>query len=611
MTTNHPTSSGNGAPTGWELYDGSRRLDPWEIIPGCDGWNDNDARKAARDGVKLYKALYTAPDNPEVREHNQAAREQWEAEQESKRKAQWHSLETRHDDLNKRLAGYAKKTIDGIIKDVTNVQNGPYWANTIFQKAGQLAWWFNQGFTPDETEANCKAELLAAAAPRNAYEKDRAEMHIDNGWAKPITPDIPTEILNSPKPQPGSGINVEVRKDRNGNVLHASEEAAGGERNESNDSVDGGSPETHDAETEGNADEDTKEQLIHQKLFNLEVLDEARTRLRIAKARQLCETTSPPETLTDFLAVPDEEQTYRIDELLPTGGRVILSAQYKAGKTSLVHNIVKAIVDNRLFLKEFGVQQGKVALIDTEMDERQMRRWMRAHTITNTGNVLVKPLRGAVSTFNILDPEVLTMWTEWLTGYDVIILDCLRPVLDALGLSEDHDAGKFLVAFDELLKRCRASEAILADHMGHSGERTRGDSRKLDWPDVTWRIVRDKDSDDLDNPNVDRYFSGYGRDVNVAEGLLDYTPETRELSYVARSRNADKVSRVAKAVTTFVRAKPGATTREIEQAEELATFTRQQVRDGIKKALDDRDIIAETEGKNHAKKHFVNPSRNP
>jgi hypothetical protein len=46
-------------------------------------------------------------------------------------------------------------------------------------------------------------------------------------------------------------------------------------------------------------------------------------------------------------------------------------------------------------------------------------------------------------------------WARKLRDLDaaVVILDCLRPVLDALGLDESHDAGRLLVALDELTDR--------------------------------------------------------------------------------------------------------------------------------------------------------------
>ena len=49
-------------------------------------------------------------------------------------------------------------------------------------------------------------------------------------------------------------------------------------------------------------------------------------------------------------------------------------------------------------------------------------------------------------------------------------------------------------------------------HMGHNGERSRGDSRLRDWPDVEWRVVR-QDED----PTSARYLVAYGRDVEQPE----------------------------------------------------------------------------------------------
>ena len=49
--------------------------------------------------------------------------------------------------------------------------------------------------------------------------------------------------------------------------------------------------------------------------------------------------------------------------------------------------------------------------------------------------------------------------------------------------------------------------------MGHTGERSRGDSRLIDWPDAGWRLV--KDAEDDDDQHVRRvYFTALGRDAN-------------------------------------------------------------------------------------------------
>jgi hypothetical protein len=138
---------------------------------------------------------------------------------------------------------------------------------------------------------------------------------------------------------------------------------------------------------------------------------------------------------------------------------------------------------------------------------------------------------------------VLTEWAEKLKadGVEFLVLDCLRPVLDALGLDEKTEAGRFLVRFDELLVRADCREAVVVQHMGHvkadsGNERARGDSRLLDWPDVNWKLVRD----DLDDPASDRFASAFGRGVEVAEMRLAFNPNLRRLAGVEGSRKESK-----------------------------------------------------------------------
>lgn len=70
------------------------------------------------------------------------------------------------------------------------------------------------------------------------------------------------------------------------------------------------------------------------------------------------------------------------------------------------------------------------------------------------------------------------------------MLDCLRPILDALGLDESREARRFLVAFDALLADAGTEHAALVHHIGHQNERACGDSRLQDWPDAIWKLNR-------------------------------------------------------------------------------------------------------------------------
>lgn len=303
---------------------------------------------------------------------------------------------------------------------------------------------------------------------------------------------------------------------------------------------------------------------VFNRMGDLQITDEARRRIR---AEERAKHPRPHLVrLDEFLARPYDDPTYRIAEVWPTGGRVVLSAQFKAGKTTVVGNVLRALVDGLDLFDRFAVAPGaRVALIDDELDPRTLQRWLADQDIENQADVRLVPIRGQLETFDIRDPDLRTEWAADLAGVDVIILDCLRPILDALGLDENREAGRFLVAFDALLAEAGASEALVLHHMGHTGERSRGDSRIQDWPDALWKLVRDKDEEnpDLDDLTGSRYFSAIGRDVQVTQAELTYDPTTRRLTLGTQARNRRQATvhrRIVKAdeaVMTVVTATPG------------------------------------------------------
>lgn len=329
------------------------------------------------------------------------------------------------------------------------------------------------------------------------------------------------------------------------------------------------------------------EREVAHELRKLRIREEAQRRAR--KARQGPTPRPAIVGLDAFLAVPDEPVAYRIDRLWPKGGRVVLAAQYKAGKTTMVGNLLRALVDSTPFLDTFAVEPflGKVVLLDDELDENMVRRWLREQGIHHTAAAAVVSLRGRLSSFDLLDPETRTEWAAALreAGATVVVLDCLAPILDALGLSEDKEAGRFLVALDEMLKEAGVQEAVIVHHMGHSGERSRGASRLRDWPDVEWRLVREKDENGESEPNADRYFSAYGRDVDIAEGLLAYDHATRRLTLAGGSRKDAKTRGVTGVIVEFLTLSPGSSGRQIEEAAMAAEHPQKVAREALKKLI--------------------------
>ena len=260
------------------------------------------------------------------------------------------------------------------------------------------------------------------------------------------------------------------------------------------------------------------------------LLADARAREIVAAANAAQVQMPEPLSLRELLDESDEPVRWRIETLWPEGGRVILSAQQKSGKTTFVGNVLRSLADGDPFLGKYATEPvQRVTVIDNELNRGMIRSWLRDQGIRKPDRVELVPMRGQMSSFTILDAAGRARWAELLRGSDVLVFDCLRPALDALGLDENHDAGRFLEALDALAAEAGIAEVFAVHHMGHKGERSRGDSRIQDWPDANWRLLPTMVDGEPD-PAGPRSFWAYGRDVDKAATELAYDATTRRLT---------------------------------------------------------------------------------
>lgn len=241
--------------------------------------------------------------------------------------------------------------------------------------------------------------------------------------------------------------------------------------------------------------------------------------------------------LADLLAEPDEPTPYLVEGLWPVDGHVVLSGPAKAGKTTVRNNLIRSLVDGDPFLGTFDVARpvGRVVVLDLELTRNSLRWWLRQQDITNAGHVDVLPMRGQAHTLNVFSAGWCALWVERLRGADVVMLDCLEPVLHALRLDPNTEARRFLEEWGAMLTSAGVAGSIVLHHHGHGGERAKGDSGILAWPDALWNIVCQTPGD-MASP---RYFNAFGRDVEVPEGRLDL--DGAEARYVGGvGRDADR-----------------------------------------------------------------------
>lgn len=346
---------------------------------------------------------------------------------------------------------------------------------------------------------------------------------------------------------------------------------------------------------------------------------------RFVDAEERPPTPPPASTkLADLLAEPDTDPVYRINELWPLGGKVTLTAPQKAGKTTTVGNIVKALVDGTPL---FGALEGKrgfpgfpvlplretgtVFLADFELDRRMLRRWLRDHGLQRPDRLYVEFFRGR--TWDIRDDKIRTQWAAHLRELDteIIIVDPIGPVLFALGVAENSstEVGQFLHALDALVKESGASELLIAHHTGHNGERGRGTTALRGWPDAEWRLMNeDAPAGREPAPDATRFFAAQGRDVALRDTQLIYDAATRHLALGMGNRATHATEKHLPTMMKIIEATPGINKTALEEALQgeagLERNTARKVTDAARGA----GVVHTHKGPKNATLYYAGPS---
>lgn len=312
-------------------------------------------------------------------------------------------------------------------------------------------------------------------------------------------------------------------------------------------------------------------------------------------------------TLTEELAIPDEPVTYLIDDIFPTGGNVLLTAQYKTGKTTLVNDMARALADRNQFLGRFNtsMNEGRIALWNYEVDDRQYRRWLREAGFRNTDQVSVLNLRGY--RMPVMVPRVEDWIVNWLIDRQVTtwVMDPFARAFVGSGTSENDntEVGAFLDTLDVIKDRAGVSELILPTHTGRAemdkgSERARGATRLDDWADVRWLLT--KDDRDV------RYFRATGRDVEFPEERLDYDEATRALTLGGGDRAWEMRRHRTQTVIEVVNDNPGIGLAALRTAVRSAGVKgrNDNIDAAINEAEYEHQIIVERGGSGSATRHF-------
>ena len=314
-------------------------------------------------------------------------------------------------------------------------------------------------------------------------------------------------------------------------------------------------PQTQQVSVDLSASDEAYNNAVQRKYAEMCINEDAKALMATVKAGQ-----APPLDgimLHDFLDQPDEESQFRIEGMWPAQGRVLLAAAAKSGKTTLVAaNLLPSLVDGRPFLGKFACQNvtGKVVLLNMEVGENTIRRWLRESSITNKHKVVIANLRGKGSALSLNTEKGRERLIGFLKAQDaeVVILDPLAPVLASLGLDENSNAdiAQFFSWWSQVLAEAGVSDDIVVHHTGHAGQRSRGASRLLDEPDAVWTLTRETDEATGEFTPLEpiRYLSVYGRDVEMQPESLTFDAATRSLKLTGRGKAETRADAKEKAV---------------------------------------------------------------
>jgi len=249
-----------------------------------------------------------------------------------------------------------------------------------------------------------------------------------------------------------------------------------------------------------------------------------------------------------------------VEGLHPTGANTLPGAQYKAGKTTLLINLFRSLLDGEPFLGQYAVNfTGRVCYWNYELTEQQFISWLRRHGIRNTDRASVLNLRG--HPMPLLVPEVREEVIDRLWQYEIKFW-IIDPYSKAYrGPENDNEkVGQWLDNLDLIKQSAGIPDLVMAAHFGRAeheegNEHVRGATVLDDWADVRWLLTKDKEEN--------RYFRADGRDVQVDETRLTFDETTGRLTVVGGRRSTAAFMNIVDEVVAAVANKPGITTREL------------------------------------------------
>lgn len=361
------------------------------------------------------------------------------------------------------------------------------------------------------------------------------------------------------------------------------------------------------------SDEEARKELgNHRHSSEHEDIDaKARELIVLHKAKELAaavieaETPQPTIPACKLADIASEPVKYRWESLLVEEGRLLIVAQRKTGKTTLIANIASSYLDGTEALGRFPTNATgrNVLFLNFEVSPNQAAAWLRDLKLDEQ-RIIVASLRGSANPFATAQGRKQLAALIKKHNIGLVIVDPFARAYTGKSQNDAAEVTNFLVMLDQVVTEGGADEVIVTHHAGWEGERSRGSTALEDWPDTVLTLVKDKDTGA-------RFATAFGRDVDIAEDRLDYDTETRALTFAgsgsrATARSTDRLATLTDLIVELVAQNPGATTNrldELARQDGSAAFQKGEVSKAAQLAAMQSRIRRER-GKRSAWHHF-------
>lgn len=209
----------------------------------------------------------------------------------------------------------------------------------------------------------------------------------------------------------------------------------------------------------------------------------------------------------------------RVDGLVLLGGNTLLSAQAKAGKTSLMVNYVKALVDGTPFLdREVIPVEGNVVYWDLEQEENYSIDHFQKIGLEHPEKVVLVP--GAGMSISMASDQFKRETVQQLidANAEVWIIDTMSQAFNG-DPDKEADVAPWLNHVKEIKQMAGVRDLIIIGHAGHNKDdiRQRGSSFFLGAFDSLWTFGHESGEG-----SSRRVFKSKGRNVQQEKITCDW-----------------------------------------------------------------------------------------